>query len=320
MKTSAFISISIAFIVIILLIYEKSRSTLQTNIQEAKVSKNNQLKRKPADNKTVIELLNRNKINDICIVSISNWGYHELTENWIISLERLNFNKFVIFCFDYELFDYLVNKGYQNNVVMVPPTWLDYNVSAGYHSYGSKDYSHIVQSKVPIWLELLKLKFNIFFSDPDIVWLNANILKHVEFIYQYSKAELIMSQDQKIRQLNFNTGLFYARSTEFTMELFRKVIENQRKNPDQAMEQYILSDMLESINYNETRILGLDPILFASGMVYFWERINQKFNVKPYSVHANYYIGRISKKRALRSEGLWFVQATKPWQNFNEIV
>ena len=253
-------------------------------------------------------------------MSISNWGYSELTENWIISLQKLNFKKFVVFCFDYELFDFLVKKGYQNNAVMVPSGWLDYDVSSGNHNYGSKDYSHIVQSKVPVWLELLKLEYNIFFSDPDIVLLNSNILSHIEFIYANSKAELIMSQDQQIRKLNYNTGLFYARSTAFTIDLFKKVIENQRKDPDNAMEQYILSDILESINYKDTKIFGLDPMLFASGMVYFWERINQKFNLQPYSVHANYFFGKESKKRAFRSEGLWFVQDAKSWYNFNEII
>ena len=45
----------------------------------------------------IIEILKKNKINECNIITISNYGYKDLTLNWIKSLQNNNFNKFVIF-------------------------------------------------------------------------------------------------------------------------------------------------------------------------------------------------------------------------------
>jgi hypothetical protein len=54
--------------------------------------------------------------------------------------------------------------------------------------------------------------------------------------------------------------------------------------------------------------MGLDPILFASGRVYFQYKINKNWNLLPYTVHANYMVGEKEKVKSLNSSGFWLVK------------
>ena len=109
----------------------------------------------------------------------------------------------------------------------------------------------------------------------------------------------------KIFSLYFNTGFFSLRSTDITIDLLLKVIQNQRKNPNVALEQIVLNDILKVNKFNDSRLMGLDPILFASGRVYFQFNINKNWNLLPYTVHANYMVGE--NEKSLNSSGLWLV-------------
>ena len=115
--------------------------------------------------------MKNNKIGDTTIITISNYGFVNFTLNWIIHLEKLNINKFIVFCYDTAIFNFLKEKKHANNLVMVPSEWLDYKISSSYSNWESSDYKKITQSKTNIWYHLAKLGHNFIFSDPDVVWL-----------------------------------------------------------------------------------------------------------------------------------------------------
>ena len=105
----------------------------------------------------------------------------------------------------------------------------------------------------------------------------------------------------------YNTGFFYAKPTDFVKSLFGSMIETIRKSGGKAMEQHVLNDMLVPRLFNDTRIEGLDLFLYASGNLYFEWKLDQKFELKPYFVHANFFSGKQSKKDALKSRRCWFI-------------
>ena len=191
---------------------------------------------------------------------------------------------------------------------MVPSEWFDYKISSSYSNWLSKDYNQIVQSKTNIWYHLAKLGHNFIFSDPDVVWLNKNILQHLVFLFEHSYAHALFSQDQEKRNLYFNTGFFSLRSTDFTIDLLLQVIQIQRKKPKNAIEQVVFNDILKLNKFSDSRLMGLDPILFASGRVYFQYKINKNWNLLPYTVHANYMVGEKEKVKSLNSSGFWLVK------------
>ncbi len=241
------------------------------------------------------------------IVSISNYGFKNITLNWITNLYKLGFNKFVLFCFDQELYEFLNKKGYQNNLALVPSNWIDFNISKSSSSWATKDYNQITQAKPQIWYQLLKLKCNIFFSDTDVAWLNKNIVDHLKYIYEYSTADLLFSMDQGHRNNYYNTGLFMAKSTSYSINLFLDLINEQRKSPENSIDQIVFGNMLKKTKFNDSRIIGLDPILFASGKVFLQEKLNKKFNLTPYTFHANYLVGLDAKINALKANNFWYL-------------
>jgi hypothetical protein len=254
-----------------------------------------------------IEITKQNTVNDLLIVSISNYGFKNLTLNWITNLYKLGFNKFVVFCFDQELYEFLSEKGYKNNLAIVPSNWLDFKISKSFSSWATKDYNQITQAKPQIWYQLLKLKLNIFFSDSDVAWLNKNIIDHLKFIYEYSTADLLFSVDQEHRNNYYNTGLFMAKCTPYSIDLFLNLINEQRKSPEHSIDQIVLGNMLKKTKFNDSRIIGLDPILFASGKVFLHDKLNKRFNLTPYTFHANYLVGIEAKINALKANNLWFL-------------
>ena len=279
---------------------EINNNTINNTIQSG-------YKFKLQNDQEIIEILKKNKINECNIITISNYGYKDLTLNWIKSLQNNNFNKFVIFCFDIQLINLLIDKGLKDNLVLIPQNWTDFNITSEFSSWASTKYNQITQAKVHVWYRLIKLKQNIFFSDPDVVWLNKNIVEHIEFIFKYSYANIIFTQDQDPNKFYYNTGLFYAKSTLFVENLFKSLIEVQRKDPQNSIDQIVLDKMLKESKFNDSRLLGLDPFLFASGKVFFHDNLNVKMNISPYTVHANYLIGESGKINAFKSKNLWFI-------------
>jgi len=204
----------------------------------------------------IIEVIKKNKIDDCTIISISNYGYLNLTLNWIESLQKINFTRYVLFCLDLKLFDYLTEKGYGNHLVKVPSAWIDFEITPYFATWAKTDYNHITQAKVHIWYQLLELNINFLFSDPDVVWLDKNIILHIQTIFKYSLAEIAMAQDQEPSDFFYNTGLFYAKSTHFCKQLFLKLIQEIRKDSENAIDQVVLGNMLRANNYNDSRIVG----------------------------------------------------------------
>ena len=213
-----------------------------------------------------------------------------------------------MFCYDQELYKFLSDKGYTSNLAVVPSNWLDLKVSKLNFDYGTKEYNQITQAKSQIWYQLLKLNCNILFSDPDVVWLNKNILEHIKYIYKYSTADVLFSMDQidNVKTNHYNTGLFFAKSTAFSINLFLNLVNKQRKRPKKSIDQHVLRKILQRKKFKESRIIGLDPILFASGNVFLKEKLNKKFNLTPYTFHANYIIGMDQKIMALKQNNFWF--------------
>ena len=238
---------NLIFIIIFISTSEKNLKSfvLVNNSSSNGQSQNRQTNLKLSDIK---EVLNKNKINGFIIVSISNYGYLNLTLNWIESMQKINFNRFVLFCLDFWLYDILVEKGYKNNLAMVPAKWIDFKINPSLVTF--------IQAKVQILHQLLKLNFNLMFSDVDVVWLNKNILLHIGYIFKYTSAEIIIAQDQQPNDFFYNMGLFYIKSSIFSKELFLKLIQEMQKNSENAIAQVVLNNMLRKNKFNDSRISG----------------------------------------------------------------
>jgi hypothetical protein len=71
----------------------------------------------------------RNKYGHVTIVTVAHFGLKAFVHNWIMSLERNSFSKFVVLCCDQQLLDHLNNCGYEKNAALVPNEWIDFNLT-----------------------------------------------------------------------------------------------------------------------------------------------------------------------------------------------
>jgi hypothetical protein len=254
------------------------------------------------------KFMKANQINNTTIITIGNYGFKEFIHNWILNLKKFNYDKFVVFSYDQALVDYLSEKGFPDNVILVPSKWLDHKLSANFSSWGQDSYKLLVKSKTNIWNSLLLRNYTFLFSDPDVAWISKHILDHIKFQYEHSFSEVLFSQDLMDRTPYCNTGFFYATPTPFVKALFGEMLKLQRsKEHNDSVEQYILRDMLYVTKFNDTRLDTLDLMLYANGMIYFNDKLSQKLNIKPLVVHANYMVGRDSKIDSLKSKGFWYL-------------
>jgi hypothetical protein len=249
-----------------------------------------------------------NRIEDFTIITIANYGFREFVLNWIMSLSKCGYHKFVVFSFDQALVDHLAKKGYQNNAILVPRVWLDYNISSNYADWAQDTYVQIVKSKTNVWQNLLARNYSFLFSDPDVAWISSHILDHIKFQFEHSLAEVLFSQDQEPRIIYCNTGFFYATATSFVKTLFTDLLNLQRAGNDtNYVEQFYLRDMLVRRRFNDKRVDTLDIALYANGNSYFDDRINKKLNSIPLTLHMNYIVGQDAKMKALKLKGYWYL-------------
>jgi hypothetical protein len=288
----------------------------RVNALEAKSDNSAQNTPAPAANSVnkdellVLELMAKNKVDATNIISLGNYGYRYLVLNWIISLKRAGYDKFLVFCFDKSIVNFLTEQGYKDNAVLIPRNWLDYNISEEASEWTKKEYNYMAQSKVNVLYNLLTRKYSLLYSDPDTVWLSRHIIPHINFNLCHSFAEILFSQDQINNVLHFNTGFFYAKPTEFVISLFKKLIESQQTNPNGAIDQLYLHDMLMKTRFNDSRIEALDSLLYPSGQVYFNLNLNANMEIKPMIIHANYRVGKKSKINTLKRGKFWYVNST----------
>ncbi len=259
------------------------------------------------ETKRVIEIMDKNKIDDSVIITHINYGFIEILMNLIASLLFNNYTKFVVFCMDEKSFNYLKNKGFESNIVMIPIDWTGIRLSSNFEAFGKLGYNRINNYKPRLFYELLSRGYKILFTDSDTVWLNKNVLNHIKFNLDHSYADILFQQDTNDNKIEYNFGFFYASPTPFSKELLLYLEKNLNKDTD--IDQFVFNKLLDRIKHNDNRMGGLDHILYASGQSFFHEKIHNKLQIMPYVVHATYMVGKETKINSFKSRNLWFIDS-----------
>lgn len=241
------------------------------------------------------------------ITATANSGHLELTLNWVASLQRHGYHKFVILCFDFELFSELVRRGFEPNVGMAPPHWCGTEISPIEESWMSTRYNDLTQAKLRIQHELLVRNHSLLFSDVDLVFTSPHVHEHLEQVFSTPKGNpphLAYMYDQ---DTDMNTGFFAARPTEMVIRAFANTLPTlKRWGVDQLAFNYQLRTVME-IRYNHPYLRGLDKLLYANGLTFHRRKLNQKYHISPLVIHANYVTGKAAKRELLQQGGGWYL-------------
>jgi hypothetical protein len=255
--------------------------------------------------------LKLNKIGGVNIVALSNYAYREITLNWIASLIKNDYYRFVIFSFDAELAVFLAERGFKRNAVILPKKWLgEYDVNflqkISDWKTNTADLVNMVKARAKFWSQLLQHDITFLFCDLDLVFLSSHLLEHIQFMHANSQTEILLTQDQFGRKhIAYNTGFFYATPTPFVKKLFVELTDYIVKTGD--TDQIGLQKLIAKSYKHDKRIDVLDHFLYPTGYVFSMNRLNEKLNVKPLMYHTNYYLTIGEKLDSLKKEGFWYV-------------
>jgi hypothetical protein len=251
-------------------------------------------------------VITSNEVSGASIVTIANYGYKDMTLNWIASLLKTRRTKFVVFCYDEDLLIYLAERGYRGNVALVPTTWLQFNLTKDvYNERVKEEFDRLVQSRMVIWSRLASRGRSFLFCDADLVFLSEHVFANVQFNYKNSFADILFSIGRPVpRFVIYNTGFFYATPTEFVKSLFGLLFSESLKSTDQLA----LNDMIYRGVYRDRKIPidTLDRFLYTCSTLYFVEKMNDKHNIEPLMVHASQRPYKL-KLDFLKSRNFWYL-------------
>ena len=120
--------------------------------------------------------------NNWNLISFANFGLHELTMNFVASLKLFEYDQFLIFCFDLQVYRFLHKYGLGNHIAMVPRSWLNGTiVSTEEQKYGYDQplHSEIVTARWRFLRQLLDRDIHFLLSDVDVVFNNKHVFDHL---------------------------------------------------------------------------------------------------------------------------------------------
>eukprot|EP00026_Physarum_polycephalum_P004100 Phypoly_transcript_04117.p1 GENE.Phypoly_transcript_04117~~Phypoly_transcript_04117.p1 ORF type:complete len:608 (+),score=68.67 Phypoly_transcript_04117:408-2231(+) len=230
--------------------------------------------------------------NDL-IISFCNFGFIDFILNLVSCFTKLNIRNYLIFSLDNKSHEALQKKGIA--------TYLFEKKEAVYteetSNFGEVGFKAICNEKPFLVLQIVKLGFNVLWTDSDIVWLE-NAMEYMKGDY-----DLFVQRDDD----DICAGFFYIKSNPVSILFMTKVVEYL--NPmidDQISMRRFLKEKHGLRHYK------LDRILFPNGTAYFNMKLTQKANKTPVIVHNNCIIGHDSKKDRFKLYGLWFVDDAIP--------
>jgi len=225
---------------------------------------------------TLEPLLERLALNETIVLTALNYGYREMMMSWVCNLRHLDIANFVVAALDEELYAWAVVRGV--------PVYLENSFSMKMNSsmlaeavYGTDSFKQLTKMKSRIALRILKLGYNVIWSDSDIVWFKNPVPR----LHSYNADLIIQSNAPDNEALNnvrrINSGFYLARSNGPTIAAFEDVVEYAKRS--RMSEQPCFYDVLcgkdrsnvvgkERCEYNEMTVQFLERELFPNGITH----------------------------------------------------
>ena len=260
-----------------------------------------------------IRLLALNKMkNDWVIIAIANNGMLELSMNFIASMKRNGFEKFLVFCLDYAMYTALVINGLRDNAVMVPTNWVgDMQVTNTSVNWGEGQYHKLLHARWLLLLELLTRNYPFIFSDVDVVFNSPFVIEHT--LYHIGRGCLQGGDcygdfvGLTESQTDFNMGYFAIRPTQLMIDMFTETATLLLEKKFEVDQFAFNAVGKRRDNRYAKEFKRLDKFLYANGYIFHLRHFNQKWGIKPLLVHINWSEGNLVKKNRLKAQQLWFI-------------
>ena len=244
-------------------------------------------------------------LNKLKIITLTNDGYKDLTDNLMISMKKIGLEKMLkIYCIGKDSYNYFKDKYYFNEVVQIDTNqdflnnWVEYKAAQHTDVEGKLQWATITSYKIYAINNELRLGNNTIFIDGDIVF-EKNPFNYMLNCLDADTELLIQNDHQENTNPNMCTGFFWMKSNENTINITNFDTISKNINSFQNDQQYIRR-FARQINH---KYLKLE--LFPNGK-YF----RDKKPIGPYIIHFNYDVSEHKIKR-MKQFNKWYLDAEK---------
>ena len=214
-------------------------------------------------------------------------------------------------------------------------------LSSSAEKHGTVEYAKLMHVKARPALAVLKLGYNLLFTDTDMVWLR-NPLHELRVAYgaqlEHGALDVLIQSDhdesneipscsqheecarsawceRRACEAEVCGGFYYLRASAPAIAMLEALFERmawQRQNVDPRIgEQPALNYVLRRSS-PPARYLVLPRELYPNGNAYFARRIwPRSSRALPIIIHNNWLAGAEAKRQRFIDHGLWFVKETK---------
>jgi hypothetical protein len=182
--------------------------------------------------------------NRTLILTGFSFGYRTMLLNMLCRLQKLGIDNYVIAAFDKESFEYClrsklpcfpVDPHFTFESSKVPASFTGNETSV--FAYGSEKFKSLTKLKSQQVLRLLKFDFDVIWTDVDVFWKKNPYSELLECAMDHGYDILIQSnappEENIPNGLNrINSGFYYVRRSNATMNAFRKIVEHAISSED----------------------------------------------------------------------------------------
>lgn len=232
-------------------------------------------------------------MDELCMITITNSGYKELTKNSLASLRRHNLKLNIeVFTLDDGCCKDFIDLGYNTTSLST-----DMSMES---KYMDKNWTNVTLSKLKVIHSVLERYKYVFLVDGDIVFDKGDFLPYVYDIMNdkpsldlVSQIEFWIKPNGEEYKKNLNSGFMLIRSNEKTKKFFNP----NRYNKNYINDQVFLNEHKKELNYE-----GLPVELFPNGF-YFYRKNPKDSKI----VHFNYISGIEKKINRIKDYDRWFI-------------
>ena len=180
---------------------------------------------------------------------------------------------------------------------------------------GTGTFARLVKLKILLTLRVLRLGFDVVYSDVDIailenvfLYIDKNIPSGDDVVFLTDNHVDLNKSSGRFQYLC--SGLYFAKARVNVIHKFFEVLaylENPRnsKRDDQIAINAIFANYKAS---TDIKVSVFNRMLFPNGYTFFHKHILQQLGVRPIIVHANYILGQKMKRFQLQLHGLWLAK------------
>jgi hypothetical protein len=239
--------------------------------------------------------------NKVTLVMMTNEGEMDLVDNFLCSLRMFGVNKYLIFATDTGALAMMKERGYHVwDGRSIVGKGLDKNDS----NFRSSGWKHLVRAKMKVAEQVLRAGFHLFFSDVDVVALE-NFLPSLVADDKKSPQWLVDWDGKKGSTKEANTGFYFMRAEQESIDLLTKATLQQKKMPAKDDQQLINAVM-------PARLRNFMPRpRFANGC--YLRNVGKGSDLRKNgvaAVHVNCAVSKLMKHKLMCNMGLWFCANT----------